>query len=120
MNNRLRTEATSNLLDAARAHSIGTFVKESITFTYPDCGNDWIDESIEIGIPAPAMRTTIDGEQLVEEYAAGGGRGIVLRFGWFVRGPTRTTPTTFSVSPVATSHRAPVAPVTYTSLGARR
>ena len=30
------------------------------------------------------MRTTIDGEQLVEEYAAGGGRGIVLRFGWFV------------------------------------
>jgi nucleoside-diphosphate-sugar epimerase len=84
MNGRLRTEATSNLLDAARTHSIGTFVKESITFTYPDLGSHWIDESIEIGVPAPAMRTTIDGEQLVEQFTAGGGRGIVLRFGSFL------------------------------------
>ena len=30
------------------------------------------------------MRTTIDGEQLVEQFTAGGGRGIVLRFGSFL------------------------------------
>src|SRR5690349_17585702 len=34
--NRLRTEANRNLLDAARAHGVDRFVKESITFVYPD------------------------------------------------------------------------------------
>ena len=82
-NGRLRTEATSNLLDAARAHRIGTFVKESVTFAYPDCGSEWIDEDAPFGGRA-VMDDTARGERLVEDFTAAGGRGVVLRFGGFV------------------------------------
>jgi nucleoside-diphosphate-sugar epimerase len=83
MNNRLRTEATENLLDAARAHGIDTFVKESITFPYPDRGSDWIDETVPV-TDTPSMRQTVAGERLVERFTAEGGRGVVLRFGSFL------------------------------------
>ncbi len=84
MNSRLRTEGTAILLDAARAHGVDTFVKESITFPYPDRGAEWIDESVAVGDGAPTLTDTLEGERLVEEFTAGGGRGIVLRFGSFL------------------------------------
>src|SRR6266498_5952626 len=34
--NRIRTNATKNLVDAALATGVTTFVKESVTFVYPD------------------------------------------------------------------------------------
>lgn len=83
-NSRLRNEATANLIDAARVHGIGTFVKESITFAYPDQGSDWIDETVAVGAPGGVMRDTIEAERRVEQFAAEGGRGLVLRFGAFL------------------------------------
>ncbi len=81
--NRLRTEATRNLLGAADTHGIGTFVKESIVFTYPDRGDAWIDESVPPTTGSKTLDPTLDGERLVTDYAARGGRGVVLRFGLF-------------------------------------
>jgi nucleoside-diphosphate-sugar epimerase len=84
--NRLRTEATRHLVAAARAHDVGVFVKESVSFVYPDRGGAWIDESVppvRLGLLAP----TLDGEELVTGFGATGARGVVLRFGLFY-GPT--------------------------------
>jgi nucleoside-diphosphate-sugar epimerase len=84
--NRLRTDATRFLLMAARANEIGVVVKESVTFTYPDRGSEWIDESVA-PLRAGLLAPTLDGEALVLGYDDGGGRGVVLRFGLFY-GPT--------------------------------
>ena len=43
--NNLRTNATELLVDAALATGANTFVKESVTFVYPDGGDAWIDET---------------------------------------------------------------------------
>jgi nucleoside-diphosphate-sugar epimerase len=84
--NRLRTEATRHLVAASQAHRVDVFVKESVSFVYPDRGDAWIDESVpplRVGLLAP----TLDGEELVTGLGAAGARGVVLRFGLFY-GPT--------------------------------
>jgi nucleoside-diphosphate-sugar epimerase len=86
LHNRLRSDATRTLLDAAREHGIGVFVKESVTFAYPDRGDAWIDESVP-PVVVSMLAPTLEGEDLVEQYTATGGRGVVLRFGLFY-GPT--------------------------------
>ena len=86
--NRLRTETTAHLLEGARIHGIDTFVKESITFTYPDRGAEWIDESVAPDASLKALAPTLEGERLVRE---AGGRGIVLRFGLFYGAECRST-----------------------------
>jgi len=87
--NRLRTETTRHLLDAARTHGIRRFVKESITFTYPDRGSEWIDESVPPDERARLLRPTLEGERLVLALAGGAGDGVVLRFGLFYGTDTR-------------------------------
>ncbi len=86
--NRLRTETTAHLLEAARIHGIDTFVKESITFTYPDRGAEWIDESVAPDHSMKSLAPTLEGERLVRE---AGGRGVVLRFGLFYGAECRST-----------------------------
>lgn len=94
--NRLRTETTSKLVDAARANGVARFVKESITFVYPDSGDRWIDESV---VPDPsfaALEPTLDGERRAlafaeRSHATGATPGVervavVLRFGLFYGG----------------------------------
>jgi nucleoside-diphosphate-sugar epimerase len=81
--NRLRTETTRHLLDAARIHDVGRFVKESVTFAYPDRGVAWIDETVPVDESIKPLAPTIEGERLVEAYDGAGGVGVVLRFGLF-------------------------------------
>jgi 2-alkyl-3-oxoalkanoate reductase len=38
-NDRIRSEASRNLVEAALAAGVGRFVQESIAFLYPDCGD---------------------------------------------------------------------------------
>src|SRR5262249_2198867 len=79
-NDRLRTETTCLLVDAALDHGVGAVIAESITFPYADQGTDWIDEQSPWG--ASAGLTSIDDlETEVARFTAGGGRGIALRFG---------------------------------------
>jgi nucleoside-diphosphate-sugar epimerase len=85
--NSLRTNATELLVDAALATGASTFVKESVTFVYPDGGEAWIDETTPPDESVEMLRPTLEGERIVDRFTAGGGRGIVLRFGLFY-GPT--------------------------------
>jgi nucleoside-diphosphate-sugar epimerase len=96
--NRLRTDATRGLLDAARVHGVELFVKESITFTYPDRGDAWIDETVAPDESVKILRPTIEGERLVARFGAAGGRGVVLRFGLFYGPDNRATDETLSLA----------------------
>ena len=89
--NRLRADATHHLLAAARDAGINRVVKESITFTYPDCGDRWIDEETPIeGVPS-LLEPTIVGDRLVLDFVAEGREGVLLRFGFFYSAATRST-----------------------------
>jgi nucleoside-diphosphate-sugar epimerase len=91
MHNRLRTEATRHLVDAAKAHDIGRMVKESITFIYADGGDAWLDESSPLTLTPGLMAPTVQGENTALELQAEGGEVAVLRFGLFYGGHNRAT-----------------------------
>ena len=86
MHDRLRVDATRNLVAAAIAGGASHFVKESVTFVYADAGDEWIDEGgaliADLGLLAPA----VEGEHLALEFAASGGAAAILRFGLFYGG----------------------------------
>jgi nucleoside-diphosphate-sugar epimerase len=86
--NRLRTEGTKNLLDAARMVGAGTFVTQSIIFGYgyTDHGDNLITEDEPFGRPNsgkanPHVAAMLANEKLAEE--AEGITGISLRYGLF-------------------------------------
>ncbi len=85
--NRLRTEATANLVAAARANDVTRLVKESITFVYPDSGDEWITEATAPDPVLTALAPTLEGERLALAFADGAGRtAVVLRYGLFYGG----------------------------------
>jgi nucleoside-diphosphate-sugar epimerase len=82
-NERIRREASTNLVDAAIAAGASVFVQESLAFMYGDHGAESIDAST-----TPLASTAFSGalevaEANVERFRAQGGRGVVLRFGRF-------------------------------------
>jgi nucleoside-diphosphate-sugar epimerase len=85
--NRLRTTASEILVDAALTTGARTLVKESVSFVYPDGGDAWIDETTPPDESVAMLQPTLEGERIVDRFTAGGGRGVVLRFGLFY-GPT--------------------------------
>jgi nucleoside-diphosphate-sugar epimerase len=84
-NERLRTEATENLVRAAIDAGATRFVKESISFLYEDRGSEWIDETVPVHAPS-AMSGTLRGEELVRGFEGDGRAAVVLRFGLFYGG----------------------------------
>jgi nucleoside-diphosphate-sugar epimerase len=82
VNDRLRSEGVTNLVEAARSQGITKFVQESFALAYPDRGDDWIDEDTALE-PADYNRTVLDAERAVAEFSSRGGTGIVLRFAAF-------------------------------------
>lgn len=87
-NNRIRTEGVRNLVDAALACGVTRFLQESFAPAYPDCGDDWIDESTPLD-PPPQQRSVVDAEAAVTEFAEANRTGVILRFGLFY-GPDAT------------------------------
>lgn len=85
--NQIRTTATQLLIDAALATGATRFVKESVTFSYPDSGDAWIDETTPPDESIAMLQPTLEGERMVDRFTAGGGTGVVLRLGSFY-GPT--------------------------------
>ena len=86
--NRLRTEGTKNLLEAARVVGAGKFVTQSIVFGYgyTDHGDKLITENDPFGQPNsgkanPHVAAMLANEQLADE--AEGIIGISLRYGLF-------------------------------------
>ena len=88
---RIRTEGSRVLVDAALRHQVGQLVQEAVTFVYPDRGDAWITE--ETG-PEPNRRsqaaTMAATAQAARFTAVDGGSGVVLRFGQFY-GPDRAS-----------------------------
>jgi nucleoside-diphosphate-sugar epimerase len=81
-NDRIRTEGSTALVDAALATGVALFIQESLAFQYPDHGDEWVPSGSPLvtGPVADAVRTA---EGNVARFASGGGRGVVLRFGRF-------------------------------------
>ena len=78
---RIRTEGSRILVDAALAAGVPRLIQESVTFVYPDSGDDWITEQTE---PAPHPRSqaaTMAATANAVRFAEHGGVGTVLRFG---------------------------------------
>ena len=81
-NDRIRAEGTRNLVDAAIDVGAGVFVYPSFAFSYPDCGDVWIDAASTPVDPIDILRSTIAAEREVARFAEGGGRGVSLRLGF--------------------------------------
>ena len=81
-NDRIRREASKNLVEAALAAGAARFVQESFAPMYPDRGDAWIDETVPV-TPAPYSRSTVAAEEQAHHFTRSGGAGVVLRFGYF-------------------------------------
>lgn len=81
-NDRIRREASGLLVDAALAAGAELFVQESLAFFYADGGARWLDEDTPL-VDNDITDAVQIAEGNVRRFAAGGGRGVVLRFGRF-------------------------------------
>jgi 2-alkyl-3-oxoalkanoate reductase len=85
--NRLRTEGTRNLIDAARAAGARRLVCQSIAFAYaPAARPEVMDEEARLAFGSPPPFG--DGIRAIDEMeravlGADGLEGLVLRYGWF-------------------------------------
>src|SRR5262245_48962957 len=89
-NDRLRSETSVLLVDAALAARARTYVQESITFPYADAGEEWIDEESVLR-PTPLLLSALDAERETQRFTEAGGRGIALRFAGFYGPDVRST-----------------------------
>ena len=80
VNDRLRSEATPILVDAALQAGVGRFVFPSIAFVYPASGP--ADEWTPVASPAPEFeRSALEAERAVTRFAEAGRDGVILRLG---------------------------------------
>lgn len=79
---RLRSEASRNLVDAALATDAPRYVQESLGFVYPDRGAAWIGEDVAMQAPDYAA-AVVEAEAQARRFSAAGGIGVALRFGLF-------------------------------------
>jgi nucleoside-diphosphate-sugar epimerase len=78
-NDRLRSEASRLLVDAALAAGTETYVQPSLAFLYPTGGR--VDEETSLGPVPDRLRSALTAEEETARFAAAGRRGIVLRLG---------------------------------------
>lgn len=79
MNDRLRSTASANLVDAAVANGVERFIQQSIAFAYADGGAHWWDESALIDPVWDVVDSALTAESHVERFRGTGGTGITLR-----------------------------------------
>ncbi|MGH9049934.1 MAG: NAD-dependent epimerase/dehydratase family protein [Acidimicrobiia bacterium] len=89
--NALRTTATGHLVAAAREAGARIFVKESVSFVYPDRGDAWIDEDVAADESIGMLQPTLEGERIALGFAGDDRTSVVLRFGLFYGPNTRHT-----------------------------
>ena len=70
LNDRIRTEGSANMADAALSAGVGTLIQESFAPTYPDSGDKWIDETKALE-PSAYNRTVLDAEASTARCARG-------------------------------------------------
>lgn len=82
-NDRIRTEVSRNLADAAIGAGARVFVQESIGFLYRGAGDEWIDEDSPF-LETPHTEPLRAAEAAAATVTEAGGRGVALRFGRFM------------------------------------
>ena len=81
-NDRIRTEGSAAIVDAAFEAGVPRMVQESVCMLYRDQGNAWIDEDSPTD-KFPMAHANHAAEASARRFSARGGQGVVLRFGWF-------------------------------------
>jgi nucleoside-diphosphate-sugar epimerase len=81
-NNRVRSEGSAAVADAARSARVPRLIQESVCMLYRDRGEAWIDEDWPTD-EYPMARANLAAEASAARFSAAGGVGVVLRFGWF-------------------------------------
>jgi nucleoside-diphosphate-sugar epimerase len=81
-NDRIRREGSRNLVQAALENDVRRLVQESFAPTYPDRGDEWIDESVPLQ-PGAYNQTVLDAEASARRFSAAGWTGVTLRFAAF-------------------------------------
>jgi nucleoside-diphosphate-sugar epimerase len=81
-NDRVRIEGSAAIVDAALAAGVDRVVQESVSMLYRDQGTRWIGEDAPID-RYPMARGNLAAEANAHRFSEAGGRGVVLRFGWF-------------------------------------
>lgn len=77
-NDRLRSEASRILVDAAIASGAKIYIQPSVTFTYPE--DEAVDEDTPVRQNA-RLGSMLEAERQAQRFTESGGCGIVLRFG---------------------------------------
>lgn len=85
LNDRIRSEASRNLVDGALATGASRYVQESICFPYVDAGDRWIDEDSPTDHAPWGFVAAAEAERQAARFTevSDGGAGIVLRFAMF-------------------------------------
>ena len=78
-NDRLRSDASRILVDAAVAAGAAVYVQPTVTFVYPPNGP--VSEDTPVREVLPILRSALVAEQETERFVRAGGRGVVVRFG---------------------------------------
>jgi nucleoside-diphosphate-sugar epimerase len=78
-NDRLRADASRNLVDAAIEAGAAVYVQPTVTFVYPTEGP--VSEDTLVREVLPILRSALAAEEQTERFAGAGGRGVVLRMG---------------------------------------
>jgi nucleoside-diphosphate-sugar epimerase len=87
-NDRIRTEGSATIVDAALAAGVPRVIQESVSMLYRDGEDQWIDEDWPTD-RYPMAQGNHAAEASANRFTANGGTGIILRFGWFY-GPRAT------------------------------
>ncbi len=82
-NDKIRSEGTRNLVDAALECGVSTLLYPSIVYVYADGGSNWLEAPTAGTKPSRITRSTLQAESEVERFNQAGNRGIVLRMGGF-------------------------------------
>jgi nucleoside-diphosphate-sugar epimerase len=82
MTDRLRTEASRNLVDGALAAGAARYIQEALAFMYADHGAALIAEEAPLATP-PFARAVLQAEAQARRFDAADGAGVALRFGLF-------------------------------------
>jgi nucleoside-diphosphate-sugar epimerase len=79
---RVRTEGSAAVVDAARDAAIGRLIQESVVIIYADAGQAWISEDHPVD-HFPIARGNHAAEANARRFTKAGGHATVLRFGVF-------------------------------------
>lgn len=96
-NDRIRREASRDLVDAALATGAQRYVQESISFIYADGGDAWLDEDSPVTAVAN-LASVLEAEANARRFTDSGGVGVVLRFAYFYGRDSHTTADQFRIA----------------------